>query len=170
MRPTILAALLCLVAGETCAMDCVTGVPDTGFAPKPDPVVACGGAAQVSMGRLWSIGSTGATRLYVVTPTPPSKSATLEGWVTLSTNDTEDGTPLYPRGVRPICLVTAAWVAPDYANGYDTPDWPNAFFYQTAYDQFAGTVTVEWRLDQALQPHSSYGLNVMCVPRSAPPL
>jgi hypothetical protein len=77
--------------------------------------------------------------------------------------------PLATDGLqeRPICSITAASTNADQSAGYAIPGWPGVLLINDTYDQVNKQISFKWfAIGTALQPHSSYSLDIICPPKA----
>jgi hypothetical protein len=75
---------------------------------------------------------------------------------------------------RPVCIAQSAWTEPEYADGLAIPEWPVGFWDSSDYTPTSSNPapssnTFRFRVMDTLnglQPHSSYMVHIICVPRA----
>jgi hypothetical protein len=68
---------------------------------------------------------------------------------------------------RPICSIIAASTNADASAGYAIPNWPGVLLIHDTSDQVNKQISFKWfAIGTALQPHSSYSLDIICPPKA----
>ena len=105
----------------------------------------------------------GVNHVWLFTGEDPSP----EGGVTLNVPST-----LFPSSTdglqeRPICSITAASTNAGASAGYAIPNWPGVLLIHDTSDQVNKQISFKWfAIGTALQPHSSYSLDIICPPKA----
>jgi hypothetical protein len=67
----------------------------------------------------------------------------------------------------PICSITAASTNAGDSAGYAIPNWPGVLLTYDAPDRVNKQISFRWfAIGTALQPHSSYALDIICPPKA----
>jgi hypothetical protein len=120
----------------------------------------CGEDGVATTGGWWT---NGLNHVFLFTGEDPSP----EGGVTLNVPSA-----LFPPSTdglqeRPICSITAASTNADASAGYAIPNWPGVLLTYGASDRVNKQISFRWfAIGTALQPHSSYSLDIICPPKA----
>ena len=155
---------LALITGAPTAPAAQCGVPGIfGQALPGCPTASWFGLAIDGMAMTSGWWTNGLNRVLLFTGEDPSP----EGGVTLNVPSalfppSTDGLP-----ERPICSITAASTNADSSAGYPIPDWPGVLLTYNTADRVNKQISFKWfAIGTALQPHSSYSLDIICPPKA----
>jgi hypothetical protein len=155
---------LALVTGAPAAPAAQCGVPGVfGQALPGCPAASWFGLANNGVATTGGWWTNGLNHVLLFTGDDPSP----QGGVTLNVPSA-----LFPPSTdglqqRPICSITAASTDADNSAGYAVPDWPGVLLTYDTSDRVNKQISFKWfAIGTALQPHSSYSLDIICPPKA----
>jgi hypothetical protein len=158
--------VLALITGAPAAPAAQCGVPGIFGQALPGCVAASWSGLGIASHGVATTGgwwTNGLNRVWLFTGEDPSP----QGGVTLNVPSA-----LFPPSTdglqqSPICSITAASTNADDSAGYAIPDWPGVLLVYDTFDRVNKQISFQWfAIGTALQPHSSYSLDIICPPKA----
>ena len=155
---------LALITGAPVAQAAQCGVPGVfGQALPGCPAASWFGLAIDGVATTGGWWTNGLNHVLLFTGEDPSP----EGGVTLNVPSALFPTSANGLQQEPICSITAASTNAGDSAGDPIPGWPGVLLTYGAPDRVNKQISFRWfAIGTALQPHSSYALDIICPPKA----